>query len=153
DFAIRSQHAAFRWATSGIGAAAALWCALRFVWPTLQYRTGRLATTRRIESRFPVLGERLSNAVAFLEPKPADMAGISPSLRQAIIRDAERASADLEFGSILNNAPLRNAAWLAGVCLTAAALLTVANPAAAGFAIRRISAPWRELAWPRWHEL
>src|SRR6478609_7451119 len=67
DFALRPQQPAVRWTMSGVVLAAALACALRLLRPAISYRPGLIAIARRIELRFPVLEERLSIAVAFLE--------------------------------------------------------------------------------------
>jgi hypothetical protein len=127
--------------------------ACRLAWPAVARRESLVATARHIERRFPELGERLSIAVAFSNAEPCDPPAGSRELRQAAIAEAQRAAEGLDFRAALDVRPLGQALALAGAATALAALFVVLNPAAFALAARRLALPWRDLSWPRRHEL
>src|SRR4029078_3803878 len=119
-----------RWILSLAAAMLAIVAFIQLAWPVARFRPTLVATARRIEQRFPVLGERLSSAIAFLgQPENAPTAG-SPDLRRAVIAEADAPSSGLNFQEVLDVRPLRRAGLAAGLTLALAAVLAIAFPAA-----------------------
>lgn len=153
DYLLRLHIPAGRWLLSVTAAMLAVVAFIRIGWPALRARQSAVATARRIEQCFPHLGEHLSSAIAFSAQATTEPAAGSVELRQAVIAQAEALSNGLDFQEILNvGAPLRALAC-AALSVAVAAAFAAMNPPAAGLAIARLAQPWRELAWPRRHEL
>lgn len=153
DYLLRWHDPGLRWLVSlavclGIGLAFSY-----LAWPTFTARRGLIDVARRIELRFPQLGERLSSAMAFLAQSEDDPTAGSPALRRSVVAEAESLAADLDFSRSLDTRPLRRAAIIVSCAVLVAALLAVLNPSAAALAISRLAIPWQDRPWPRRHEL
>lgn len=105
-----------------------LWLALLAVGAVAVAAQGYLGVVRgvdaealalQVERANPALQERLLTAVE-LAPAGA-LAGASPQLAGLVVRDAERASASVDFARAVDAAPLRR--WAAAAAVTAALLL------------------------------
>jgi len=153
DYLIRLHDPALRWLFSAVALAGAAWFFLRLAWPAIAFRSNLVSAARRIELCFPMLGERLSSAMAFLTQSAGDPTAGSAGLRRAVVAEAEALAAGLDFRAVLDRRAPRRAGLVAAVVLGVAGLVCAANPAAAGLALARLAQPWRELPWPRRHEL
>jgi hypothetical protein len=126
---------------------------LKLVVPVLRSSQNMIATARRIERRFPELDERLSSAVAFLGKAVDDPTAGSGDLRRAVIAEAEARVAHVDLGAALDGRASRRALAAGGMAFLIAFTIAVIDPGATGLALSRILAPWRNLPWPRKHEL
>lgn len=153
DFALRLHDPASRWLFSAIGLAAIVFAFAKLAWPALAFVPGLVPTAQNIERRFPKLGERLTSAISFLDQAETDPTAGSSELRRAVIAQAESLAADMDFRSALDRVPvLRALGLLGGASLLGIALFLI-NPLTATLAVGRLAMPWRNLAWPRQHEL
>ncbi len=153
DYLLRWHDPGLRWLVSLVallGAGLAFYFLAR---PVFAAHRGLIDVARRIERRFPQLGERLSSSMAFLAQSEDDPTAGSPALRRSVVAEAEALSAGLDFGQALDVGPSRRAAIAAAVVVAAAAVLALANPSAAQLALTRLALPWQEQPWPRRHEL
>lgn len=153
DYLLRWHDPGLRWLVSlvaVVGAGLAFYFLAR---PVIAARRGLIDVARRIERRFPQLGERLSSSMAFLAQSEGDPTAGSPALRRSVVAEAEALSAGLDFGESLDMRPTRRAAIAAGIIVAVAAFLALLNPLAARLALTRLALPWQEQPWPRRHEL
>jgi hypothetical protein len=153
DYLLRPHDALLRAMFSAAAAGLAIWAFVRLCWPALCFRPSRVATARQIERRFPALRERLSSAISFAGEAESDGRAGSPELRRAVIAEAEALSVDMDFRGALDQRAVRGAVAMAAAVAGISAILALVNPAAAGLAVARLAQPWRELPWPRRHEL
>src|SRR5262245_4077671 len=153
DYFLRPHDSLSRWILSLAAVALSIMALAKLTWPAARFVQSLVATARRIERRFPELGERLSSAIAFLAQDENAITAGSPDLRRAVIAEADALSSGLDFREALDVRPLRRAALTAGLMLAFAAGLALLSPSAAGLAVVRLAQPWRELPWPRRHEL
>ncbi len=153
DYLLRLHDPLARWILSFLAIALAIGAFVKLAWPSLRTRPGLIATARRIELRFPELGERLSSSIAFLSQAESDPTAGSPDLRRAVVAEAEALAAELDFHSALNARATRRAMLGLVSAIALASLLVALSPATTGLAVARLAQPWRELAWPRRHEL
>ncbi|WP_153555901.1 coiled-coil domain-containing protein [Roseimaritima sediminicola] len=141
-----------RWMLSAAAVAgllAALWA-----WAPALFRTRlpRLTVARRIEERFPLLGDRLSSLVALAEGRSGEKAEGEPRearfIRLAADQLYER-SQRLDFADALDRRHLVRAVCLfAGIAVVAAAVVWK-RPEVASRGLARLAAPWQPLPWPR----
>ncbi len=153
DYLLRVHDPIARWLMS---ASLAMLLAISFwklVVPALRLRPSLVATARRIERRFPELGERLSTAVAFLHEAADEPAAGSSELRRAVVAEAEASVANMNLSTALDGRASTRALTSGGIAFLIAVILAVIDPATMGLALSRMIAPWRNLPWPRKHEL
>ncbi|HMC09984.1 MAG TPA: hypothetical protein VKH44_01790, partial [Pirellulaceae bacterium] len=153
DYLLRLHDPLARWLLSASLLATVIFAFNKLVLPSLRVHQSPIGTARRIELRFPVLRERLSSAIAFLSQSQDDPTAGSPVLRRATIAQAEAIGSGLDFRAALDHRAPRRAMLAAAAALAVAAILPSANPPAAGLAFARLIQPWRDLSWPRRHEL
>jgi hypothetical protein len=153
DYLLRLHDPLARWLLSSLAVALAGIAFVTIAWPSLRAHHSLLATARRIELRFPELGERLSSSIAFLSQGENDRTAGSPDLRRAVIAEAEALAADLDFHSALDGRATRRSGLILLAAIALVGLLALFSPSTAGLAVARLAQPWRELAWPRRHEL
>lgn len=125
----------------------------RFLYRTLRASPGDLSLARRVQDRFPELGDRLENAVDFLTRSDNDDTAGALALRQATIDDAAKRINPLDFEQVVDPRPMRRA-----IAATLAA--TVIAAGAIGFwpdlcrlAAARLVNPFDDTAWPRYNRL
>jgi hypothetical protein len=153
DYVLRREDLALRGLLSVVALGLVIAAFVRFAWPVVWPAFGRVAIARRVERRFPELGERLSSAIALLaEPEGNPVAG-SIALRRAVVADAEAASARLDFREAVDASAARRASLYAGIAVALAVTVFALNSTAAKLALFRLAMPWREAPWPRRHEL
>jgi hypothetical protein len=129
------------------------WACWRFLAPVLGRHRSLIHSAARIERHFPVLGERLSSAIAFLAQSPDDPTAGSVVLRRAVVAETEALAVDLDFQAAVEPKPARRALWLAGTVLLATVLTAAAAPRHVSIAARRLAIPWGHDHWPARHQL
>src|SRR3954454_2005859 len=153
DWLLRAHDPVLRWLFT---AAAVAFLAAEFTklaWPAIRFRPGILTTARRIERQFPELGERLTSAIAFLAEPETDATAGSAELRRAVIAQAESVASDVDFRSALDRRPIVRVAALLAIAAAVPLCFLAVSPATVTLAASRLALPWRDLAWPRQHEL
>ncbi len=115
----------------------------------LNARLGDTEVALRVEACFPAVKDRLASAVEFLaQPEDDAMAG-SAAMRCAAISQAAAASADLDFGLVLDRRPALRSAMAALVVVVFAACLTASHAAATRTALTRLAFPLGTADWPQ----
>lgn len=107
---------------------------------------------QRIERFFPQLRDRLAVAYEFAV-RPANATGGSPELRQAALRETAALAENLDFHETLADTSWRRHLLSLAVVVGIWLAMFAAAPTTAGIGVQRLLAPWRELAWPRRHQL
>ncbi len=153
DYSLRLHDPALRWLLSGLALAGCGWLFAKLAWPVFRFRPSLVSAARRIEQRYPALGERLTSAMAFLAQAKSDPTAGSADLRRAVVAEAEALAAGLDFEAALDRRAPRQMTLCAAAALLVACLFAALNPAAASRAVARLAQPWRALPWPRRHEL
>ena len=125
DYLLRLHDPLARWLLSSLAVALAVIAFVKIAWPSLRARHSLIATARRIELRFPELGERLSSSMAFLSQAENDPTAGSPDLRRAVVAEAEALAADLDFHSALDGRATRRSGLILLAAIALVGLLTV----------------------------
>ncbi len=152
DLGLHLSDPGLRWMGSSAVVATALASAWRWLVQPLRVPLSSVAVARRVEGRFPELGERLASAVDFLG-RPDDALAGSSSLRRAVIADSTAAVESLRLADVLEPRPARRAMGAALLALSACVALLLANPAGFSVATMRLLCPWRTIAWPQQNHL
>jgi hypothetical protein len=153
DYGLRVENPLVRWAATLMALAAVLLAYLKWVFPSLAFDREIVATARRIERHFPEFNERLSSAIAFASVPATDAAAGSLSLRHNVLAEAEAISTGLDFGIAIDLRPATRAVFTAAIIVGLTALIAASNYSLASLAVARLVQPWRELDWPRRHQL
>jgi hypothetical protein len=150
DYLLHFQDYGIRWLqfTTLLLVTAGAW--LRFLRPALQCRFDPVTTARRLESRFPQLGQRLSSAVAFLAESGGELT--SP-LQQALVKQVESELVEMNIEACLLSHRTRQAVICFGVLVAVVAGCVSWQPSDSLLAAGRLVQPWREASWPRRHRL
>jgi hypothetical protein len=130
-------------------AAAFGWACYRFLVLPLAARFHDVDLARRVERRFPALGDRLASAVEFLEQSEDDPLAGSVALRRAVIAQATAESQRLDFQAAVEPGPTRRAAAAALSVGVVAATVLLVSPSACGIALARLANPFGQTAWPQ----
>ena len=153
DYLFRFQDPGLRLMASLAALAVVGWTGYRFLYRGLAARLSDLDLARRLQRRFPHLGDSLASAVEFLGQSREDPASGSTTLRDAVVGRTTAAVKKLDFRASLRLGPVRRAAAIAGTCLMAAGILVALNPSGCGTALARLASPFGETSWPRVHHL
>ncbi len=126
---------------------------VRLVVRAWRYRCTDLQAAHRIEQRFPLLGDRLTSAVAFAADWVDDELAGSTELRRAVIAETQAVAEPLDFDQCINRRqPVR--ALLAAVAMVAVlVVLGLWDGPAVALAGKRLLIPWGDDHWPRRHVL
>lgn len=119
---------------------------LRGIAVPLRFRTHPLAVALELEKRYPELNDSLASAVSFLEPGSGE--GLSPRLRDASVRAAERLAEGHDLNRLVPSSRFLRVAWLCVVVVGAAIPLILWDPARAGVALVRLTDPFGGHPWP-----
>lgn len=153
DYAMRFRDPGMRVLLALAVVSVLAWSAFRFLYRPWGTRLGDVDLARRVQARFPSLGDDLASAVEFLRQADDDPMAGSAELRRAVVARAADAASGLDFRQVLQARP----AWRASVAAVAAALLAavlaLADPTAARIAVVRLAQPWAEIPWPQVHHL
>jgi hypothetical protein len=129
------------------------WTCYRFLWPALRVELGDVELALRLESRLPILRDRLASAMRFLRQPEDDALAGSTAMRRSVVAEA---TAEIDRLS-LEDAVQPGLAWrslsLAGASLVIAVALAFFDLQAAGTALVRLVAPWVSTQWPRQNHL
>jgi hypothetical protein len=154
DYLIRFEDRGLRLMATSAVVAAMAWAGYRFLWNGLGgMRLGDVQIARRIERRFPSLGDRLESAIQFLKQPELEIGAGSAALRRAVIIDTESQVAELDVDQVIQPTPARRAMACAGVLTLFAAVLVAISPASAKIALARLARPLGDDAWPRYYHL
>ena len=147
DFLIRFQDPGIRLIASMVVFGAVGWTCYRYVYLLLGTRLGDVELARRVQRRFPTLGDGLASAVEFLRQSEDDPTAGSVALRRTVIARATADTERLDFSDVVCRGPtLRAAATAVGVGLVAA-LLIILDPLSSGIAVARLANPFGHSAW------
>jgi hypothetical protein len=134
-------------------AAAGGWAVYRWWYGKRNRPASALAVARRVEARYPQLRDSLASAVEFLQQSEDDPTAGSAQLRRIVIAETETSVAGLPIDDVIDERPLRRAAFWVGVALAAVAICLLLNARAVGTAVARLVAPFGNAEWPRKHYL
>jgi len=134
-------------------AAALGWAGYRFVYRAWRAPLGELDLARRVQRRFPALGDDLASAVEFLGQSDQDPTAGSPSLRRAVIARATADAEKLDLRNVLAARPAWRAALLAAAVGALAGMLVAADPGSSRIAAARLVRPLADIPWPQVHHL
>ena len=115
----------------------------------LKARLGDTDVALHVEAFFPAVQDRLASAVEFLRQAEDDAMAGSAAMRRAAISQAAAASADLDFGQVLDRRPALRSALAALAVVLLAAGLTATHAAAARTALTRLAFPLGTADWPQ----
>jgi hypothetical protein len=153
DYYFRFRELPLRWLSlfAVVGTAIGSW--RKWVGPALADRWSDGQVAQTIERHFPDLRDRLSSAVEFLHQPSNDLRFGSPSLRADIVRRTTAIAAERNLAEVLNERLARRA-WfgLAAVAIGAGGIIG-SDPGLSMLALRRLSMPWHQEAWPRQQHL
>ncbi|MCU0960740.1 MAG: DUF4175 domain-containing protein [Pirellulaceae bacterium] len=153
DYWLRLEDPGVRLISSIVLGLVIAWSGHRFVWGAWRYRCTDLHAARRIERRFPALGDVVSSAVAFSTQAAEDDTAGSWELRRTVMDQAAAALAPVDCDACLSRRRTLRAVAMAVAMITTVLVLSVAHPSAVGLAARRLLQPWGVEAWPHRHQL
>lgn len=153
DYVIRFRDPGLRVLASMAVVAILGWAGYRFVYGPCSVRFRDVDLARRVQRRFPSLGDDLASAVEFLRQPDDDPTAGSAALRRAVVARAAAAAEGLDFREVVHSRPAWRAALAAALVGFAAALLMLADPYAAGIAVARLAEPLADIPWPQVHHL
>lgn len=153
DYALRFRDPGIRalLALAVLGVLA--WSAWRFLYQPWRARLGDVDLARRVQARFPSLGEDLASAVEFLRQAEDDATAGSAELRRAVVARATDAAAGVDFRLVVHAWPAWRAGLAAAAALLLAAVVALADPTSARIAVTRLARPWDEIPWPQVNHL
>ncbi|NQT11422.1 MAG: hypothetical protein HQ582_01650 [Planctomycetes bacterium] len=129
------------------------WTCYRYWFLGLRARLSDVEMARRLQRRFPELGDALASSVEFLGQSEDDPTAGSVALRRALIAQTTAEAEQLDFRDALGRGPTLRAALSAlVVCLTALGLL-ILDPLSSGIAAARLVNPLGGVAWPQTYHL
>jgi hypothetical protein len=129
------------------------WAAYRYLYLPWTVRLRDVDLARRVQVRYPSLGDDLASAVEFLRQAEDDPTAGSLSLRQAVVARATAATESLDFRGVIHPRPAWRAAFAAALVGILAAVVVVADPTSAEIAIARLTRPLADIPWPQVHHL
>src|SRR5262245_52010077 len=89
DYFLRSEEVGMRVLSTLLVVAAAIGAASYYVWPLWRHEERDADIAARIERHFPELGNSLTSALDFLATAEDDPRAGSPTMRRAVIAEAE----------------------------------------------------------------
>jgi hypothetical protein len=129
------------------------WTCYRYLLLALTAPLPDVELARRLQRRFPVLGDSLASAVDFLDQSEDDPTAGSVALRRAVIAQTTAETEPLDFSQALERGPtLRAVAVSLAICLVAMTLV-YSGPENSWIAIQRLTNPFRNVPWPQKHHL
>ncbi len=153
DYLFRYEERGLRFMSSAVLVAAIGWSFYRFLWPALRVELGDVELALRLESRLPILRDRLASAVRFLRQSEDDALAGSTALRRSVIVEATAELDRVSLESVIQPGIARRALSLAAASFAVAIGLALVDLPAAGTALVRLVAPWGGAQWPRHNHL
>ena len=116
----------------------------KFVIPAWRFRPAPVDLALRIERMRPELSGKLASAVEF------ELSGAArgSALAMRAIRDAEERASGVELGKVVRVKPMGSRVAIALAMAAAVIGLSIAYPAFASIASRRVLMPWTDAVWP-----
>jgi len=149
DYVLRFQDPGIRVLCSLAVLGVLGWTSYRYLILGLNAGLPDVALARRLQQRFPKLGDGLASAVEFLRQPEDDPAAGSVALRRAVIAQATAQTEPLDFRESLVLAPtLRAAITTSAICLVAL-ILALLDPLSSRIALARLVNPFGSTAWPQ----
>jgi len=153
DYLLRFQDRGIRLICSLAVLGVLAWTAYRYLVVGLTTPLSDVELARRVQQRFPKLGDGLASAVEFLGQSEGDPTAGSVALRQAVIAQTTAETDPLDFRESLRSIPALHAALTTmAVCLVAL-ILVVVDPLSSRTAVARLINPFGNVAWPQTHHL
>lgn len=153
DFAWRYEETGVRLLSTLAALAAIGWAVYRFVLPLTRTTLDDVFLARQIERSHPVLHERLSGAVAFLNAADDDAFAGSSTLRRTVIHETTTDFMPLPTTQVVTWRPVVVPLVIAAVVFAAAGGLYFANRQVANIALLRLALPLGSTAWPQTNHL
>jgi hypothetical protein len=153
DYVVRFEDPGMRVINSLVAVGLVGWAGYRYVWRALTVRLGDLRLAREVQRQVPGLDDRLATAIEFLRQPDDDPTAGSPALRRAVIAEAERETATLDFASLLDPRPATRSAIIAVMVVLIGAILATLDPVACRTAVARLARPLGSVAWPQRNHL
>lgn len=129
------------------------WSCYRYLVLGLTARLADVELARRLQRRFPKLGDGLASAVEFLQQSEEDPTAGSIALRRAVIAQTTAEVDQLDVRSALRRGPTFRVIFTSlAICLVALVLVVV-DPLSSRIAVARLINPFGNLAWPQTYHL
>ncbi len=129
------------------------WTCYRFLFVGLTARLSDVELARRLQRRFPKLGDSLASSVEFIAQPEDDPTAGSAALRRAVIAQTTAETEPVDFRRAVRPGP----AWRAAVILLAILLVVlvvvVLDPLSSRLAAARLVNPFGDVAWPQTYHL
>ncbi len=149
DYLVRLQDAGLRILGSLVLVAVFGWTCYWHLLRRLALKLRDVDLARRVQARFPQLGDRLASAVEFLGQSDDDPTAGSAALRRSVIARSAAEAEPIDFRGALDlRSTLRVVLGSASICLVAAILVAL-SPASARIAVARLVNPLGGTAWPQ----
>ena len=149
DYLVRFQDPGIRLIASVAVAVVLGWTCYRYLYLGLSVRFRDVDLARRVQRRYPALGDELASAVEFLDQSEDDATAGSVALRRTVIARASAETDPLDFRDALEPGPSRRAAVVAAALTLLAAAVVVLAPRTSGIALARLANPFGTTAWPQ----
>lgn len=153
DYFLRSEEVGMRVLSSLFVVAAGVGAAIYYVGPLWRHQERDADIAARIERHFPELGNSLTSALDFLATAEDDPRAGSPTMRRAVIAEAEARVNHLPLQEVIDPWLPQRALGLAGGSLLLLLALSAFDIGGALQGAQRLLIPWNAPHWPREHEL
>lgn len=153
DYLFRYDERGLRFMSSSALAAIIGWTLYRFVRPALKAELGDVELALRLESRLPILRDRLASAVRFLRQAEDDVLAGSTAMRRSVVAEATAEIDRLSLEDAIQPGIARRSLSLAASLVVVALVIAFFDLPAAGTALVRLVAPWGSTQWPRQNHL
>jgi hypothetical protein len=149
DYLFRYQERGLRLMSSAALAAVIGWTFYRFLWPAMKAELGDVKLALRLESRLPILHDRLASAVRFVRQQEDDVLAGSTAMRRSVVAEATAELDRLSLEDAVQPDLARRSLGLAAASAVVALAVAFFDLPAAGTALLRLAAPWGNTQWPR----
>jgi len=147
DYAIRFRDPGMRVICSLSVLAVAIWLLYRYLYLGLKFKFQEVNLAKRLQRRFPALGDSLASAVEFQQQKDDDPIAGSCELRHMVINRMAEDTASLDFSEVVDVGPTRRVIVVALAVFLLAAIIVVWSPVDALTAVVRLANPFGDAAW------
>jgi hypothetical protein len=153
DFLIRFQDHGVRFIGSLALGLTFAWTCYRFGPVAWGRRLSDVALAQRIESRFPVLSDRLASTIQFLKQSESDIEAGSAAMRRAVILQTTTDVEGFDFSQVFERKPTWRALSVGGAVGLIALATALLSPDCTRIALARMARPFGDDAWPKVHHL
>lgn len=149
DYLFRYRDPGIRFLSTAAVLAVSVWVIVRWILPAARLRLQPIGTAREIEQHYPLLGERLSSAIAFLGERDDDPYAGSIALRRAVVHDTVATLEQIDLTTVVDHRPAIVAIRWAIVVAVLAIGVGLCDLQAARISFARLVLPWQSREWPR----